>query len=207
MASTTALFTGLSGLNVNSKALDVIGNNIANVNTEGYSRQRVTLKTAPPLRTPQGFLGSGVSVETVERIRSTLVDQQLMSEKPSLNQYEFKNDALQFVEGIHNEGLSASVNADAAGFIFKRAHINEFRQIIHQQVALVAQVRAMMRDEIAPLDEEYHGEIRSLAGTRTSVKRTCMWPCGASSWPNTFIGLRIATPGVPAGTTNWLCRE
>ena len=35
MASTTALFTGLSGLISNSRRLDVIGNNIANVNTHG----------------------------------------------------------------------------------------------------------------------------------------------------------------------------
>ena len=36
MASTTSLFTGLSGLNVHSRRLDVISNNIANVNTTAY---------------------------------------------------------------------------------------------------------------------------------------------------------------------------
>jgi flagellar hook protein FlgE len=41
MASTTALFTGLSGLNANSRNLDVIGNNIANVNTTAYKSSRL----------------------------------------------------------------------------------------------------------------------------------------------------------------------
>ena len=41
MASTTALFTGLSGLVVNSRSLDVIGNNIANVNTTGFKSNRI----------------------------------------------------------------------------------------------------------------------------------------------------------------------
>ncbi len=41
MASTTALYTGLSGLNANAKSLDVIGNNIANVNTTAYKSNRM----------------------------------------------------------------------------------------------------------------------------------------------------------------------
>ncbi len=41
MASTTALFTGLSGLSTNARSLDVIGNNIANVNTIGFKSNRM----------------------------------------------------------------------------------------------------------------------------------------------------------------------
>ena len=41
MASTTALFTGLSGLIANSRRLDVIGNNIANVNTAAFKSSRM----------------------------------------------------------------------------------------------------------------------------------------------------------------------
>jgi len=41
MASTTALFTGLSGLSTNARRLDVIGNNIANVNTTAYKANRL----------------------------------------------------------------------------------------------------------------------------------------------------------------------
>ncbi len=43
MASTTALFTGLSGLATNAARLDVIGNNIANVNTHAYKGARMTM--------------------------------------------------------------------------------------------------------------------------------------------------------------------
>ncbi len=41
MASTIAMFTGLSGLNANARNLDVIGNNIANVNTTAYKSNRM----------------------------------------------------------------------------------------------------------------------------------------------------------------------
>lgn len=41
MASTTALFTGLSGLNAHARSIDVIGNNIANINTTAYKSSRM----------------------------------------------------------------------------------------------------------------------------------------------------------------------
>ncbi len=45
MASTTAMFTGLSGMNANSRHIDVIGNNIANVNTTAYKSSRLLFST------------------------------------------------------------------------------------------------------------------------------------------------------------------
>ena len=45
MASTTALFTGMSGLNANARNLDVIGNNIANVNTTAFKGSRLMFST------------------------------------------------------------------------------------------------------------------------------------------------------------------
>jgi flagellar hook protein FlgE len=46
MATTTALYTGLSGLNAGSRGLEVIGNNIANVNTPAFKSSRVNFQDA-----------------------------------------------------------------------------------------------------------------------------------------------------------------
>lgn len=54
MASTTALFTALSGLNANARALDVIGNNIANVNTTAFKSSRVNFATVMSQTFSQG---------------------------------------------------------------------------------------------------------------------------------------------------------
>lgn len=45
MASTTALFTGLTGLNAHSRKLDVIGNNIANANTTAFKGSRMLFES------------------------------------------------------------------------------------------------------------------------------------------------------------------
>lgn len=62
--------TSVSGLLAFQRALATTSHNIANVNTEGYSRQRVELGTRPALGTGSGYIGSGVQVETVRRVFS-----------------------------------------------------------------------------------------------------------------------------------------
>ena len=61
------LNVGTQALQANLVALQTIGNNIANVNTPGYSRQRVSMETVPGQYTGNGFVGKGVSIQTISR--------------------------------------------------------------------------------------------------------------------------------------------
>ena len=61
------LGSALSGLTAFQRSLDTTSNNIANVNTEGYSRQRVELATTPEQFTPAGYVGTGVNAVNVTR--------------------------------------------------------------------------------------------------------------------------------------------
>lgn len=58
---------GISGLTSFQAKLATTGNNIANVNTEGYSRQNVDLTTLPSQRSSVGYTGSGVQVAEISR--------------------------------------------------------------------------------------------------------------------------------------------
>lgn len=60
--------TAVSGLVAYRTAITTTSNNITNVNTEGYSRQRVQLETRPGENTPVGTIGTGVDVSAVERL-------------------------------------------------------------------------------------------------------------------------------------------
>ena len=57
-----------SALRVTQRALDTTGHNIANVNTEGYSRQRVETATRYPHFTGAGFFGTGVETTAIKRV-------------------------------------------------------------------------------------------------------------------------------------------
>lgn len=62
------LQTGITGLRASQRALATTSHNISNVNTEGYSRQRVEQETNPPQYHPRGAMGTGTHVETVQRL-------------------------------------------------------------------------------------------------------------------------------------------
>lgn len=59
--------TGISALNAFKRQMETTGHNIANVNTEGYSRQSVQLAAREPQAYPQGFVGTGVEVTAIRR--------------------------------------------------------------------------------------------------------------------------------------------
>lgn len=68
---------GVSAINAARRQLSTTGHNIANVNTEGYSRQRVEQVARPPQFSGAGFVGKGVDVETIERIANEFLTTQV----------------------------------------------------------------------------------------------------------------------------------
>lgn len=69
-----SLNTAISGLHSHQVAVNVTANNIANVDTEGYSRQRVDLVSETPMETADGLIGRGVGIGAVTRARNELLD-------------------------------------------------------------------------------------------------------------------------------------
>ncbi|KRL05481.1 flagellar hook-associated protein FlgK [Liquorilactobacillus oeni] len=98
------LGTATSGMSANQVALQTSSHNIANTNTDGYSRQRVLLQTSTPYSlTGVGTLGTGVQSGGVERIVDDFVRGQI---RDSNSQYQFSNqksDSLGQLEDMFNE--------------------------------------------------------------------------------------------------------
>ena len=62
-----ALNSGRTSLQTNQKAIEITGLNVANVNTEGYSRQTPHLTPYPALVFGDYFIGTGVTVGSIQR--------------------------------------------------------------------------------------------------------------------------------------------
>ncbi len=67
MGASTLMGIGTRAMFANFAALQTTGNNIANANTVGYSRQEAQLETGKGQYTGAGFFGQGVNVATVAR--------------------------------------------------------------------------------------------------------------------------------------------
>ena len=76
--------------------MDAVAHNVANVNTPGYSRQRVVLSQAAS-GSPNG-VGGGVDVKSIERLRDRFVDVQTRTESGTAGDYRARATSLGFVE-------------------------------------------------------------------------------------------------------------
>lgn len=97
-------------------ALYTTGHNIANANTDGYSRQRVQFKASTPFPTASrvmprspGQIGTGVDMGVVERVRNKFLDMQFRSENSRHNYWDTKTDALSRLENLLNEPSSSGL--------------------------------------------------------------------------------------------------
>ena len=81
------------GLLASNAALNTTSNNIANVQTEGYSRQQVVQQASDPIRVfrTYGCAGAGVETLAIERIRNEFYDSKYWTSNTSFGHYEIKD--------------------------------------------------------------------------------------------------------------------
>jgi flagellar hook-associated protein 1 FlgK len=99
----SAFDIGRKTLRAQLAGLNITGNNIANVNTEGYSRQEVTLKPDIPIMSTEGVFGTGVVIDGVRRIRDQLIDRQVRTEMQTKGQNEALERVYNQIETTINE--------------------------------------------------------------------------------------------------------
>ena len=126
---TTNIFSALSsaklGLLAQQLAIEVTGQNIANVETEGYSRQDVTFEANTPRHAikygSMHQIGTGVRVAGIERAHDQFLFEQIMDEGDLTGSTEVKKDIFEQLEVLFNEGSGRSLN-DALSSFFASVH-------------------------------------------------------------------------------------
>ena len=108
MRSTFAgLNTMVRGIYTHQIALDTVGNNITNINTDGYSRQRTNIVTTPSefILGSQGSvaIGTGCVTESIVRLRDELIDAQIRKGSTPLGYADTMEDTLGRIEDIFTE--------------------------------------------------------------------------------------------------------
>ncbi|WP_054704369.1 flagellar basal body protein [Bacillus sp. JCM 19041] len=116
MTTFLGLETMRRAVGANRSALQTVGNNIANAGTPGYSRQRVNLQATggyPGVGTfgqpaISGRLGTGVEVNSVQRIRDQFLDRQFRSEVHIEGAAFMQHRTLERLEDLYNEAPTNS---------------------------------------------------------------------------------------------------
>jgi len=98
------------------QSLATIGQNIANANTPGYSRQSVVLTTPPGQFTGSGFFGKGVAIQTVTRAHNDFLTSQAQSSKSVASMDQARSDLLNQLQKLFPTGTNGL--GSAAGDFF-----------------------------------------------------------------------------------------
>lgn len=114
MSSFSGLNSAYTALVAARAGMDVVGQNVANATTEGYTRQRVVSSaiTAPPSVSPRA--GAGVAVDSIARLGNAQLDARVRLTAAAAGYTSFRAGALESIEkGTHepgDEGLSARLD-------------------------------------------------------------------------------------------------
>lgn len=172
------LETGSRALYAQQAGLAVTGNNIANVNTPGYSRQRVNLVTTPDLRLEPVPVGTGVRVQSIERLRSAFLDAQIRQETSRLGYYSQQGDILSQLEVLFNDPISlpassledaaeAGLNAtltrffDALQEVSLEPESTSVRTALEQQAQVLVSTFALIDGQLKDLRQEVDTRIQN----------------------------------------------
>ncbi len=115
MSILSTLLIGAQAMGVQQRAIQTTGHNIANVNTPGFSRQRVELSSASPSFAGQLLLGQGVMIGGIKSVVNGFIEAQLLSLSGALGFAEAENRALTEVENAFpvtaGSGIGAALDA------------------------------------------------------------------------------------------------
>jgi flagellar hook-associated protein 1 FlgK len=117
MSISPALDIARRALLAQETALDVVGQNIANVNTPGYTRQTPDFESDPDLPSASGILiGSGVHIQGVIQVIDPLLAARRLAAETDRGQQTARRDQLQLLSGTSNDLSQPSLAASLDGF-------------------------------------------------------------------------------------------
>jgi flagellar hook-associated protein 1 len=124
----TVMNTGHSALSAAKAGIATTGHNVANANTEGYSRQSVNFKArvGAPDHSGKGIVGRGVDIAGIERVNDEYLEKQIRTTGKDLANFEEKDFMLKGVEDIFNEMNGEGLNRLLTRFF------NEFRKLSNE---------------------------------------------------------------------------
>lgn len=157
------LSIGISGLNVSKKALETTGHNLANVNTEGYSRQRVQQTTNIPTSKDGLIQGTGARIVGVGRIHDQHIERRLNTNISKNEYFQERSLQLEQVENIFNE-----INNDGLNKILNEFY-NSFRELSNQPENET--IRSVVRDNARLISKDFNRINQTLEELSSNVDK------------------------------------
>ncbi len=178
-------YVGSSGLAVNQKGIEVSGNNVANVNTEGYSRQTLELSSTPTLQFNGQMIGQGAKVTGISREINSFVQSQLNDKSADYGEENAKSLPLTELErilGIDDDSLDNDIvdffdawqelSTNPSGNIERQQVMQAGADIASNLQGMVSDLNATssgINDDLSANIIDLNRQLQEIAGLNTQI--------------------------------------
>jgi flagellar hook-associated protein 1 FlgK len=156
-----------AALNASQYCLGVAAQNIANVNTDGYSRQSPVLAAADSVMIDGLIVGGGVDMEQVSRSSDQFIENKLMREKSNLSSSLEMEKYMQVLENYFNESSDTNLSTMLSDFwngwydISNNPSGSSERISLYDQSVLISEQFNALANDLIQLDTDLTNAITS----------------------------------------------
>ncbi len=166
----------VSGLMAFQRSIETTSHNIANVNTEGYSRQRVELDTRAPHYSGGGYVGSGVNITNIARSYDQFVNGQLRSSTAAFGEVDsFKSFASQVdnLLGDPSTGMEPAIEGffKAANDVANDPSSITARSVMIDEANGLSHRFSMVNGRMEELRDQVNSDVKSTVKTINSYTK------------------------------------
>jgi len=160
-----AFQTASRALAASQANIDVTGNNIANVNTDGYTRQRVDLTSISNSGYTQKYtvkgvsVGMGVDVNNVSQIRDPFLDARYRAQAAETGQFDTLLEGLADLENVFDEAENEKLQSEITNFINQLQTLSQ--SPTSQDLALVVRTSAHKITEMLNVYADQTQDVRN----------------------------------------------
>ena len=185
MTASALMSLGTQALFAAYRQVQTTSNNIANANTEGYSRQTVNLQTQRSENTGDGWIGRGVSVTTVSRASNAFLTQQANALTSATGADAARSDMLRQLEQVF--GGTTSGLGNAATQVFNAfsdlgaapsdlsarqavlGRLDDFASLARTTAQSIAGLQTQLQDDVGNSVAEVNGLAKNVALLNTQI--------------------------------------
>jgi flagellar hook-associated protein 1 FlgK len=169
------LSNAISGLQASQNALRTAGHNISNANTAGYSRQEVNYATRPEQNIgAAGFIGSGVTTTSIERVVNEFVTTQLRLDTSTFNQLNKYNTNIGKVDKLFADVSTGLSGALQTFFAAMQNGANDpastpGRQLIVTEAESLSNRFNNLHQRMSEIEKSVNSEVRTITSQMNSL--------------------------------------
>jgi flagellar hook-associated protein 1 FlgK len=166
--------TGISGLLASQQQLATTGHNIANVNTEGYSRQRAEQDATMGLSSGNNYLGSGTYIQDITRLYDQFSYKEQIMSQSNLSNADSLNVSLTQLDQIMATSGSAVVNSldqfyEALNGVADNPNDSGLRSIVLSQASTLSTDFTELNNSFDSMTKAVNGEIAQVASRISEI--------------------------------------